>query len=207
MYSKIDKNGKRGDIRKLNTEKGALMKKVLLICIGLLTIAGVLTYIVIIPEPINLVCNGVYKKTGKTKVGKLYVALIKYHILRRVFSGIESSEGILKVKTKNGNFEAFQYLRGGNYMVISKRSPNRISNEVIDRVDNMKGTYLGLSRKLSLRTQLEGYFIGLCDPAELNTEKISRYRRLKEITAYNYSCVNNMACYCDMRALPIYRVA
>ena len=140
------------------------MKNVLLVSFGLLIIISVLTYILITPQPINLVCSGEYKKSGKTILGKLDVTQIKYHILRRIFSGIESSEGVLKIEMKNGNFEIFHYLRGGNYMVISKRPPDEISNEVSKRVENMKGTYLGLSRKLSLNTQLGGYFKGQCDP-------------------------------------------
>jgi len=139
------------------------MKNVLLVCFGLLIIIGVLTYIIITPEPIHLVCNGEYKKSGETRAGKLDATQIKYHILRRIFSGIESSEGVLKIKTKNGYFEVFHYLRGGNYMVILKRPPDELSNEVSKRVENMKGTYLGLSRKLSLNTQLGGYFKGQCD--------------------------------------------
>lgn len=140
------------------------MKNVLLVCFGLLIIIGVLTYIIITPEPIHLVCNGEYKKSGEIRAGKLDATQIKYHILRRIFSGIESSEGVLKIETKNGHFEVFHYLRGGNYMVISKRPPDEISNEISKRVENMKGTYLGLSRKLSLNTQLGGYFKGQCDP-------------------------------------------
>ena len=140
------------------------MKNVLLVCFGLLIIIGVLTYIIIIPEPINLVCNGEYKKSGRTRAGKLDATQIKYHILRRIFSGIQSSEGVLKIEMKNGHLEVFHFLRGGNYMVISKRPPDEISNEVSKRVENMKGTYLGLSRKLSLNTQLGGYFKGQCDP-------------------------------------------
>jgi hypothetical protein len=145
------------------------MKKVLLICLGLLISVGALTYTVIIPEPVLYVCNGEYIKSGKTSAGKLYFKHTNHHILMRIYLGIESSEGVLTIETMNGYLETFYHLNGGNYMVISKKSPEEIPNDVSKRADNIKGTYLSLSRKLSLGTELDGLFTGQCVPRKLNT--------------------------------------
>ena len=153
------------------------MRKILLICFGLLISTGAMTYVTIIPEPIKFVCNGEYNKSGKTKLGKLLVLHIKYHILKRVLSDISrsgefwGSEGVMEIETVNGYFESFYYLRGGNYMVISKNSPSEISNDIHKRADNIKGTYMSLSGQLSLRTTSEGLFTGECNSRKINKEK------------------------------------
>ena len=140
------------------------MKRALLVVCGFLFITGVLTYLITTPENIHLVCKGEYTKTGETSAGKLYIKHIKHHIIMRLRLGSLGSEGVIQIKTENGNYEHFSHLNGGNYMVIFKKSPDEIPNETSKRVDNMKGTYIRLRRKLSLATQFDGYFTGKCSP-------------------------------------------
>ena len=141
-----------------------MMNKVLLTVFALFCITGVLSYVITIPDNKHLVCKGEYIKSGKTLAGKLYLKHIQHHILMHLLLGPLGSEGVIEIETENGNYEHFKHLKGGNYMVIFKKSPAKIPNETSKRVDNMKGTYMRLSRKLGLGTKLDGYFKGKCSP-------------------------------------------